>query len=75
MGSACQNCGSFSETATALRTGEVAAGGETAPAELEVKLEPAELLFIAEASPGHQCHNLDLAKFKSTCLRKGARFL
>ena len=41
--------------AVALRTGEVAAGGETAPAELEVELEPAEVLFIAEACPGHQC--------------------
>ena len=29
------------ETAAALRTGEVAAGGETVPAELEVELEPA----------------------------------
>ena len=42
--------------AVALRTGEVAAGGETAPsAELEVELEPAEVLFIAEACPSHQC--------------------
>ena len=41
--------------AVALRTGEVAAGGETAPAELEVELEPAEILFIAEACLGQKC--------------------
>ena len=46
-----QNGGSFSATAAALKTGEAAAGGETAPAELE----PAEVLFLAEACPGHQC--------------------